>query len=157
MSAPALLPRPRLTFRRPNRRRLRRAIALLTLGPLAACVGNDSTAVAAPTLQIAASSGTALVVQGGNVQVQLSIVRGGSFEGAVDLSVVGNTSTTPLPTGLTSNLVPTQVPALLTTATLTLVASSTLSTATVIPVNVVARGTGVTTASARILLTVTAR
>ena len=132
-------------------------MAVCTFGGLSSCSGNASTAVAAPTLQIAVSSGTASVVQGGNVQVQLTIFRGGSFEGAVDLSVVGITSTTPLPIGLTSNLVPTQVPALLNTATLTLVASSTLSTATVIPLTVVARGAGVTTASARILLTVTAR
>lgn len=132
-------------------------MAVFILGGLSACTGNGSTAVAAPSLQIAASSGTASVVQGGNVQVQLTVFRGGSFAGAVDLSVVGNTSTTPLPTGLTANLVPTQVPALLTNATITLVASSTLSTATVIPVTVVATGAGVTTASTRILLTVTAR
>ena len=69
---------------RPTRRMFRLAMAVCTFGGLSSCSGNASTAVAAPTLQIAVSSGTASVVQGGNVQVQLTIFRGGSFEVAVE-------------------------------------------------------------------------
>jgi hypothetical protein len=79
--------------------------------------------------------------------VNVTIVRGGGFSGAVSLSVSG------LPSGVTGTFAPTSLDANTTTATLTLTASSSAAAGSA-PLTITASGSGVTAATATVQLTV---
>jgi hypothetical protein len=101
------------------------------------------------TLAIALASGSLSVAQGQSGTVAVTLTRGGSFTGAVDLTIEG------APTGVTASATPAQVAAGATTATITVQAAATAAAGTA-TLTVRAKGSGVTDATAAIALTVTA-
>jgi len=98
---------------------------------------------------MALGSGTLSVAQGQSGTVSVTLTRGGSFAGAVDLTVEG------APAGITATATPGQVAAGASTATITVQAAATAAAGTT-TLTVRAKGTGVPDATATIALTVTA-
>lgn len=93
--------------------------------------------------------GTLSLTQGQSGSIAITVTRGGSFTGPVDLTVDG------APSGLTATVSATPVAAGSTSATLTLQAAATLAPGSV-PLVVRARGTGVPDASAPLSVTIVA-
>ncbi len=108
---------------------------------------NDVTPTPSITLAIAPASGS--VVQGGSVQVAVTVTGNSAFTGTVGLAVEG------LPAGVTGSVTGTQVVGSVTTATvnITVAAAAAVGTSTL---TVRGSGSGVTDATASYLLTVTA-
>jgi hypothetical protein len=107
------------------------------------------TVTAAPTLALALNPASLSVQQGQAGTSSATIVRGGSFTGAVDLTAEG------VPAGVTVSFNPASIPANATTSTMTV--SVTASTAPgSASITVRARGTGVTDQLATLTLTITA-
>ncbi|MEN9509484.1 MAG: hypothetical protein RLZZ621_2047 [Gemmatimonadota bacterium] len=136
-----------------------RQSGLVALTLLAAC-GSDSTSPATPvtpvtpvtptpgTLAVSATPSAVSIAQGQSSTVALSITRGGSFSGAVDLVVDG------APTGVTTTLSTASIAAGSTSANLAVQVAATRAVGAV-TLTVRARGTGVTEATATVTVTVT--
>ena len=100
-----------------------------------------------PTVAVSAATTTATVARGGTATYPITITRGGGFTGAVTLAAVG------LPADVVASFTPTSLPNGTTTSTLTLTAGANAAAATT-NFTVQASGSGVTTASVPLSITV---
>ncbi|MCC6245450.1 MAG: hypothetical protein IT353_21630 [Gemmatimonadaceae bacterium] len=96
---------------------LRVAIAA-SIFVLAGCGGGGDPVAPTPTVAVTASPASLSVVQGQSGTVQLSLVRGGGFSGAVTLATSG------LPSGVTASIAPEQLTGTTSSATVTVNASA---------------------------------
>ena len=126
-------------------RRLLTAIALLT----AIGCGDDDGSGPTGTITVSASPTALSVQQGGTGTVIVSLVRGGGFDEAVNVSVSG------LPSGVTASVSPTQLTGNTTQATVTVNVASTVAAGSY-PATITASAAGVGSATATYTLTVTA-
>lgn len=146
-----------------NTHRLRaplRRLLLTTVASFATACGGDAPTSTVPTptppppplpgtLSVAVAPTSVAVTQGQSGTATVTVTRGGSFTGAVDVSIEG------APTGLTTTLSSANLAAGVTTTTVTVQAAATLAPATV-SLTVRARGTGVSDATVPLSVVVAA-
>ena len=121
--------------------------AMIAATTLVACSGGDDGTEPTPEINIALSSPTLSIVQGGNGTVTVTLTRSGGFTGDITIAVEG------LPANVTA--APLTVASTATSGVLTLTAAATASAATT-NLTVRATGSGVTAKTAPLALTVTA-
>lgn len=137
-----------------------RRLLLTTIASFAAACGGDAPTSTVPTppppppptpgtLSVAVAPTSVSVTQGQSGTATVTVTRGGSFTGAVDVTVEG------APTGLTTTLSSANLAAGVTTTTVTVQAAATLAPATV-SLTVRARGTGVSDATVPLSVVVAA-
>ncbi len=145
-----------------NRRRLSRAgITATLIGTLFACGGGSDSGGTAPppapppppaptpgTLSISTAPVTVNAVAGTSVTINIGITRGGSFTGAVAMTIEG------LPTGVTATFTPASLASGVSTSELSLTVAASVPAATT-NLTLRASGTGVTTATRAMALAVT--
>lgn len=132
------------------RLRTMRTISYALLAIASASCGASTDGVVDPgsiTISLPTASGT--LVAGATATFGVSVGRTGSFAGAIDVTVEG------LPTGVTASVVPTQVAAGVTSATVNLTGAAT-AVAGASTLTVRAKGTGVSDKTATFSLTVQA-
>jgi len=138
-----------------------RHLLLIAFASFSAACGGDAPTSTVPTpppppppptpgtLGVTVAPTSVSVTQGQSATATVTITRGGSFTGAVDVSVEG------APTGLTTALSSANLAAGVTSTTVTVQAAATLTPAT-LSLTVRARGTGVTDATAALSVVVAA-
>ncbi|WP_411281447.1 beta strand repeat-containing protein [Gemmatimonas sp.] len=105
--------------------------------------------IPAPAVALTAGSGASAIVIGGSATVPITITRSNGFTDVVTLAAAG------LPTGVTATFTPATIAAGSTTSTLTLTVASNATSGTS-TVTISATGSGVTTQTASLALTLTA-
>jgi len=147
-TVPHTLPSTPSTLRRLQRRftALFSALSLAGIAFVLACDTSSTDPEPTPTMSIAVSPATLTVDFGGNGSVQVTVTRGGGFEGAVNLSVSG------VPAGATATFQSSSISGGANSTTLT------ISAGTAAPgqyqLTVAAEGSGVSNSTATLSLTI---
>ncbi len=126
-----------------------RALFAVVVGAVLGCGGGGDGSGPAKTISVTAAPPSLTVQQGGNGTVTVTLVRGGGFDGAVNVTVDG------LPTGVTLSVSPTQLTGTTTSATVTVNVAASVAPGTY-TATVHASATGVGSVTTSYTLTVTA-